>query len=174
MSCGLTNELLISFFRPDKVATLADIHLNNRPTLGSSKPMDNRPARANTTMVNVDSQMSGVTGGRVPSRVLHGRGGGSPRCYVCNAAGHIARNCPRGGGGRGSHRGSNRGNPEKVQVNLCTTMDVPPKNDVGTQYEAPHSEPKVDEVEEKLEFADQPVDESVTSTDVPPQIRYSM
>ena len=53
-------------------------------------------------------------------------------------------------------------------------MDVPSKNDVGTQCEAPHSEPKVDEVEEKLEFADQPVDESVTSTDVPPQIRYSM
>ena len=89
---------------------------------------------------------------------------------MCNAAGHIARNCPRGRGGRGSYRG----NPGKVQVNLCTTMDVPPKNDVGTQYEAPHSEPKVDEVEEKLEFADQPVDESVTSTDVPPQIRYSM
>jgi len=43
------------------VATLADIHLNNRPTLGSSKPVDNRPARANTTTVNVDSQMSGVT-----------------------------------------------------------------------------------------------------------------
>jgi len=47
------------WFRPDKVATLADIHLNNRPNLGSSKPMDNRPARANTTMVNVDSQMYG-------------------------------------------------------------------------------------------------------------------
>ena len=122
-------------------------------------------------MVNVDSQMSGVTDGRLPFRVLHGRGGGSPRYYVCNAADHIAGNCPRGRGGRGSYRGSNRRNPGKVQVNLCTTMDVPPKNDVGTQCEAPHSEPKVDEVEEKLEFADQPVDESVTSTDVPPQIR---
>ena len=32
------------WFRPDKVATLANIHLNNRPNLGSSKPMDNRPA----------------------------------------------------------------------------------------------------------------------------------
>jgi len=66
--------------------------------------------------------MSGVTDSRVPSRALHGRGGGSPRCYVCSAAGHITRNCPRD-----SYRGSNRGNPEKVQVNLCTTMDVPPK-----------------------------------------------
>ena len=130
------------------MATLADIHLNNRPNLGSSKPVDNRSAKANTTMVNVDSQISGVTGGRVPSRALHGRGGGSPRCYVCNAAGHIARNCPSGRGGRGSYRDSNRGNPCKVQVNLCTTMDVPPKNDVGTQCEAPHNEPKVDEVEE--------------------------
>jgi len=110
------------WFRPGKVATLADIHLNKRPNLGSSKPMDNRPAGANTTMVNVDSQMSGVTGSRVPSRALHGRGGGSPRCYVCSAAGHITRNCPRD-----SYRSSNRGNPEKVQVNLCTTMDVPPK-----------------------------------------------
>jgi len=110
------------WFRPGKVATLADIHLNKRPNLGSSKPVDNRPAGANTTMVNVDSQMSGVTGSRVPSRALHGRGGGSPRCYVCSAAGHITRNCPRD-----SYRSSNRGNPEKVQVNLCTTMDVPPK-----------------------------------------------
>jgi len=136
------------WFRPGKVATLADIHLNKRPNLGSSKPMDNRPAGANTTMVNVDSQMSGITGSRVPSRALHGRGGGSPRCCVCNAAGHIARNCPRECGGRGSHQGSNRDNPEKVQVNL-RTMDVPPKNDVGMQCEAPHSEPKVDEVEAK-------------------------
>jgi len=55
------------------VATLADIHLNNRPNLGPSKPVDNRPARANTTMVNVDSQMSGITGGRVFFRALHGR-----------------------------------------------------------------------------------------------------
>ena len=92
------------WLRPDKVVTLADIHLNNRPSLGSSKPVDNRCTKASTTMVNVNSQMSGVTGGRVPSRVLHGRGGGSPRCYVCNAAGHIARNCPRGRVGRGSYR----------------------------------------------------------------------
>ena len=130
------------------MATLADIHLNNRPSLGSSKPVDHRFAKTNTHMVNVDSHMSGVTGGRVPSRAVHGRGGGSPRCYVCNAAGHIARNSPRGRGGRGSYRGSNRGNAGKVQVNLCTTMDVPPKNDVGTQCETPQSEPKVDDVEE--------------------------
>ena len=153
------------------MATLADIHLNNRPSLGSSKPVDHRFAKANTTMVNVDSQMSGATGGRVPSHAPHGRGGGALRCYACNAAGHIARNCPRGRGGRGSYRGSNRGNPGKVQVNLCTTMDVPSKNDVGTQCEATHNEPKVDEVEDKWAFADQPVVESVTSTDVPPQIR---
>jgi len=159
------------WFRPDKVDTLADIHLNNRPSLGSSKPVDKRSAKADTTMVSVDSQMSGVIGGRVPSRALQGRGGGSPRCYVCNAAGHIARNCPRGRGGRGSYRGSNRGNPGKVQVNLCTTMDVLPKNDVGTQCEAPHNEPKVDEVEVKWAFADKLMVESVTSTDVPYQIR---
>ena len=42
---------------------------------------------------------------------------------------------------------------------------------MGTQCEATHDEPKVDEVEKKCEFADQPVVESVTSTDVPPQIR---
>ena len=140
------------WFRPDKVATLADIHLNNRPSLGSSKPVDNRYAKANTTMVNVDSHMSGVTGGRVPSRDLHGRGKGSLRCYVCNAVGHIAivfvdAEVVVVTGG------SNRGNPGKVQVNLCTTMDVPPKNDVGTQCEAPHNEPKVDEVEDKWAFA---------------------
>ena len=52
------------------MATLAIIHLNNRPNLGSSKPVDNRPARANTTMVNADSQMSEVTGGRVYLFVL--------------------------------------------------------------------------------------------------------
>jgi len=89
--------------------------------------VDNRSAKANTTMVNVDSQISGVTGGRVPSRALHGRGGGSPRCYVCSAAVHIARKCPRGRGGRSSYRGSNGSNPGKVQVSLCTTMDGPPK-----------------------------------------------
>jgi len=156
------------------VATLADIHLNNRPSVGSSKSVDHRCSKANTTMVNVDSQMSGVTGGRVPSRDLHGRGKGSLRCYACNAVGHIARNCLRRRGGRSSYRGSNRGNPGKVQVNLCTTMDVPPRNNVGTQCEARHNEPKVDEVEEKWAFADQPVVESVTSTNVPPQIRCSM
>ena len=49
-----------------------------------------------------------------------------------------------------------------------TTMDIPPKNDVGTQCEAPHNEPKMEEAEEKWAFADQPMVESVTSTDVPP------
>ena len=95
---------------------------------------------------------------------------GDRRDVVCNAAGHIARNCPhgRGGRGRGSYQSSNRGNPGKVQVNLCTTMDIPPKNDVGTQCEAPHNEPKMEEAEEKWAFADQPMVESVTSTDVPP------
>ena len=85
---------------------------------------------------------------------------GDHRDVMCNAAGHIARNCPRGRGGRDSYRGSNRGKPGKVQVDLCTTMDDPPKNDVGTQCEATHNEPKVDEVDEKWEFADQPVVES--------------
>ena len=42
---------------------------------------------------------------------------------------------------------------------------------MGTQCEAPDSEPKVDEVWAKWAFADQPVVESVTSTDVPLQIR---
>jgi len=42
---------------------------------------------------------------------------------------------------------------------------------VSTPCEAPHSEPKVDEVGKKWAFADQPVVDSVTSTDVPPQIR---
>jgi len=41
---------------------------------------------------------------------------------------------------------------------------------VGTQCEAAHNQPKVDEVEAKWAFADQPVVESVTSTDVPSQI----
>ena len=45
---------------------------------------------------------------------------------------------------------------------------------MGTQCEAPHNEPKVDEVEEEWAFADQPVVESVTSTNVPPQIRIYM
>ena len=44
--------------------------------------MDHRFAKANTTMVNVDSQMSGVTGGRVSSRALHGRGEAEAHCDV--------------------------------------------------------------------------------------------
>ena len=49
-------------FRPDKVATLADIHLNNRLSGNSSRPVDNRPAVANATPVNVDSQLSEYAG----------------------------------------------------------------------------------------------------------------
>jgi len=90
---------------------------------------------------------------------------------VCNATDHLARNCPRGRGcgGRGNYRarGSTRalgvtlGGPK---VNLCTTMGLPHKNDVGTQCE-------VESAEVKLEFAEQPMVDSVTSTDVPLQIR---
>ena len=79
------------WFRPDKVATLADIHLNNRLSVNSSRPVDNRPAVANATAVNVDSQLSEYAGDREPSQAHcgspithHGRGGGSPtgrRCY---------------------------------------------------------------------------------------------
>ena len=111
---------------------MADIHLNNRLSGNSSRPVDNRPAVTNATTVNVDSQLSEYAGDIESSQAPygspiahHGRGGGSPtgrRCYVCNAPGHIARNCPRGRGGRGNYRGNTRGNPARAQVNLCTTM----------------------------------------------------
>ena len=54
---------------------------------------------------------------------------------MCNAPGHIARNCPRGRGGRGNYRGNTRGYPWRAQVNLCTTTKLPHQNDVGTQCE---------------------------------------
>ena len=130
-------------------ATLADIHLNNRLSGNSSRPIDNRPAVANATTVYVDSELSEYAGDREPyqahygsPKAHHGRGGGSPpgrRCYVCNAPGYVARNCPRRRGGRGNYHGNIRGNPTRAQVNLCTTMGVPHR-DVGTQCEVTNDE----------------------------------
>ena len=126
--------------------------------------------------MNVDSHLSESAGDRGLSqarygspKARHGRGGGSPTgrpCYVCNALSHVARNYPRGRGGRGYYRGNTRGYPRRAQVNLCTTMELPHKNDVSTQCEV-----DVDLVDVKWEFAEHPVVESVTSADVTPQVR---
>ena len=76
------------WFRPDKVATLADIHLNNRLSGNSSRPVDNRPAVANATAVNVDSQLSEYASDREPSQAhcdspkAHHGLYGSTSCYI--------------------------------------------------------------------------------------------
>ena len=117
------------WFTSEKVASLADVFVNNRTAMVGQKPSDGKMARIATTGASEGPSTShgshGVHGGNFHSG--RGRLGGphSPskmsqvKCYTCGGRGHIARDCPsnkggnRGGvqgGSLGGYRGSHRGN----------------------------------------------------------------
>jgi len=130
-----------SWFDPNKVASLADVFVNNRPPAGP-KAQDGRAVRIATAAPTETRGHPGTYGAR-GGRYVPGRGGNntSPaiRCYKCNGLGHLAKDCAsnrggaqgsyrgnvRGGGSSNYYQGSNRGHRGGAHVNLCSTLGAP-------------------------------------------------
>jgi len=108
------------WFTPDKVATLADIFVNNHKqhaTTAQPRAAEFRTTtRISTASANVGIQSSGQPASPRPQQVNSWI---VKRCYRCHSTTHLARACPRGCG-RG---GYTRGQISRPQVNLCTTVE---------------------------------------------------
>ena len=133
------------WFESGKVATLADIYMNNHNSSTMRSSVSANTTNASDAYSNRFNSVSAnrmSTGGRTVSnneqrqaiRTVHSaRGGGTAnggkRCYRCQSFTHLARFCPRG-------RGTGTGTRE-AQVNFCSTIA---QNRLGENYELGESD----------------------------------
>ena len=182
------------WFASKKVASLADVFVNNRVTLAGPRAADGRMARVATTgateVARAAQNYQSTRGGQIPP----GQGGyggtrsptrmGQVKCYSCANFGHMARDCASGksitsggfrGGLRGGYRGPQRGNHQiqsgGVHVNLCCTIGPPSGSDtreIGIQSD---DDMQVNFVApNQWEFCDFPVVETVCSEKSVPSV----
>jgi len=136
------------WFEPDKIASLADIFVNNRGSLGGQKAPEGRTARVATA---APAETRGNSGTHNLQDECYGPEQGSAhtfhssperRCYRCNGTGHFARVCPSNRGGyqrsyRGSHQGEGSSSFQRggARVNVCSTLGTPQlrSRDIGVQ-----------------------------------------
>jgi len=148
---GLLNYILTQegegWYVASKVASLADVYVNNRATVTSQKAPEGKSAKVATAATSEGATAGQNYRGGRGGHYQAGRGGFSghhsptktqkARCYTCGELGHLAKNCPqeqsnsRGGyrgsfrrGYRGGHRGDSRGISQGggVRVNLVSTV----------------------------------------------------
>ena len=115
------------WFTPDKVATLADIFVNNQKQYATTAPPRTAEYRP-TARVSVVSANYGNRPGS--PRVQRYTGDRVKRCFQCQSPSHLARACPRGRG-RGYNPREYHG---RVQGNMCTTGDETRVKELGVQY----------------------------------------
>jgi len=163
------------WFIPDKVAYLADPFVNNR-ALPVVRTQEGRPVRVVTATATV-SQSNAARGGH--PQVSRGGHVTTPppmrKCYRCDRPGHIAKNCPNGGGhGPYSGRQKGGGYPRcpyrgSAQVNVCAARGpvVPNQRtqtrEVGIQWE--------EEETPTWEFSEHPTVKVVITKQLTPSVR---
>jgi len=168
MSDGPLNYVLSlegsDWFSPDKVATLADISVNNN-SKGSVNCMtpprsgSHRPARISTAVHNSTDNPASP---RIHGNMQHELGTRDSdeyvkRCFRCQSASHLARNCPRGRG-RGNYVARDYSN--RAQVNVCSTFapTQPHVNEIGVQYDGADVAHNT-----QWEFSEHPVIHAITA-----------
>ena len=102
----------------EKVASLADVFVNNRATIVGQKATDGKTARVATTVATEGQRSAQGHQGARGGHFSQWRGGsdgtrsptksGQVKCYACGGFGHMARDRVSG---RGNARGGFRGGP---------------------------------------------------------------
>jgi len=149
------------WFTPDKVATLADIFVNNQHPSYTTQPRSTeyKTAKVSTSMANVKHLSTSPRTSRLQDGNTHENNYNTTeaikRCYRCQSTLHLARNCPRGRGRGGMFRGY----PNRAQVNFCSMLGGTHTNDVGVQCDSPD-----DGDQYQFQFCEYPVVDAVTTS----------